>query len=73
MSLSLSIIHWLLTGLIPVILNYCERLPILYRKKKMFPDEVRVLKEAIKNIPVSNIKHFEWFEDRYKKILLSQK
>jgi len=26
MFLSLSIIHWLLTGLIPVILNYCERL-----------------------------------------------
>jgi site-specific DNA-methyltransferase (adenine-specific) len=30
MSLSLSIIHWLLTGLIPVILNYCERLHFIF-------------------------------------------
>ena len=47
-----------------------RRLAIIYRKKKMVQDELKVLKEAIKNIPVSNTKHFEWFEDRYKKTVL---
>jgi len=50
-----------------------QRLAVLYKKKKMPLDEIRILEEAIKNIPVSNAKHFKWFEDRYKKILLSQK
>ncbi len=36
----------------------------------MADDETRMLKEAIKNIPASNLRHFEWFEKRYKKRLL---
>jgi tetratricopeptide (TPR) repeat protein len=44
-----------------------RRLAILYKKQKKIGDELRVLKAALKNVPSSNNKHYEWFADRLKK------
>jgi hypothetical protein len=45
-----------------------RRLAILYRKLKSSDDEIRVLKAALKNIPKSNRKHYDWFKTRLLKI-----
>ena len=45
-----------------------RRLAILYRKLKSLDDEIRVLKAAVKNIPKSNRRHYEWFKTRLSKI-----
>jgi len=45
-----------------------RRLAILYRKLKSFDDEIRVLREALRNIPKSNRKHYDWFKVRLLKI-----
>jgi len=45
-----------------------RRLAILYRKLKSFDDEIRVLREALGNIPKSNRKHHDWFKARLLKI-----
>jgi len=45
-----------------------RRLAILYRKLKSFDDEIRVLREALRNIPKSNRKHHDWFKARLLKI-----
>jgi tetratricopeptide (TPR) repeat protein len=45
-----------------------RRLAILYRKLKSFDDEIRVLREALRNIPKSNRKHYDWFKARLLKI-----
>jgi tetratricopeptide (TPR) repeat protein len=41
-----------------------RRLAILYRKLKSSDDEIRVLRAALKNIPKSNRKHYDWFRAR---------
>lgn len=46
-----------------------RRLAILYRKKKQKDDEVRGIKEALKNIPSSNSKHYQWFAERLAKMV----
>lgn len=45
-----------------------RRLAILYRKLKSSDDEVRVLRAALRNIPKSNRKHYDWFKARLFKI-----
>jgi tetratricopeptide (TPR) repeat protein len=45
-----------------------RRLAILHRKLKSFDDEIRVLQEALRNIPKSNGKHHDWFKARLLKI-----
>ena len=45
-----------------------RRLAILYRKLKNESDEIRILEEAISNIPKSNSKHYIWFQERLLKI-----
>ena len=45
-----------------------RRLAILYRKLKQKDDEIRVVKEALKNIPSSNSKHYQWFAERLSKL-----
>jgi len=45
-----------------------RRLAILYRKLKSSDDEIRVLRAALRNIPKSNRKHYDWFEARLLKI-----
>lgn len=45
-----------------------RRLAILYRKLKSFDDEFRVLRGALRNIPKSNRKHYDWFKARLLKI-----
>ena len=45
-----------------------RRLAILYRKLKSFDDEIRVLRGALRNIPKSNRKHYDWFKARLLKI-----
>jgi len=44
-----------------------RRLAILYKKQKKNGDELRVLKAALKNVPSSNNKHYEWFAERLSK------
>ena len=44
------------------------RLAILYRKQKQREDERRVVFAALNNVPSTNTKHFEWFEERLKKL-----
>lgn len=44
-----------------------RRLAIIYKKKKQKDDEIRVLKTALKNVPSSNNKHYEWFAERLSK------
>lgn len=41
-----------------------RRLAIIYSKKKLFDDEKRIIQMALKNIPKSNTKHYEWFVGR---------
>lgn len=50
-----------------------RRLAILYRKQKNAAQELRVLRLAIENVPISNATHFAWFEERYKKLLLKKR
>lgn len=45
-----------------------RRLAILYRKNKSINDEIRILQEAVLNIPKTNAKHYEWFRDRLDKL-----
>jgi len=45
-----------------------RRLAILYRKLKSSDDEIRVLRAALRNIPKSNRKHYDWFKARLFKI-----
>ena len=45
-----------------------RRLAILYRKGKQENNEIRIMIEALDNIPKSNSKHYSWFQDRLKKI-----
>jgi len=45
-----------------------RRLAILYRKEKNKNNEIRILEEALNNIPKSNAKHYSWFQDRLMKI-----
>ena len=45
-----------------------RRLAILYRRLKSCDDELRVLHEALQNIPKSNRKHHRWFKARLLKI-----
>lgn len=45
-----------------------RRLAILYRKLNSSDDEVRVLQAALRNIPKSNRKHYDWFRARLLKI-----
>jgi tetratricopeptide (TPR) repeat protein len=45
-----------------------RRLAILYRKNKQINEEVRVINEALINIPKSNSKHYEWFQERLLKL-----
>ena len=44
-----------------------RRLAIIYSKKKQRNEELRVLKAAIENIPVSNSAHYKWFAERLAK------
>lgn len=45
-----------------------QRLAILYRKAKNQSDEIRVIEEALRNIPKSNSKNYSWFKERLEKI-----
>jgi len=45
-----------------------QRLAILYRKGKNKNEEIRILEEALNNIPVTNEKHYGWLQDRLIKI-----
>ena len=45
-----------------------RRLAILYRKDKQEKDEIRLINEALSNIPESNSKHYEWFKNRLQKM-----
>lgn len=45
-----------------------KRLAILYRRFKSIDDEARVLAKALRNVPESNKKHYEWFRNRLNKI-----
>jgi tetratricopeptide (TPR) repeat protein len=45
-----------------------RRLAILYRRLKSSADEIRVLRAALRNIPKSNRKHYDWFRARLLKI-----
>lgn len=44
-----------------------RRLAILYSKRKETDEELRVLRVAIKNVPVENIDHYQWFAERLAK------
>jgi tetratricopeptide (TPR) repeat protein len=45
-----------------------RRLAILYRRLRSSDDEIRVLRAALRNIPKSNRKHYDWFRARLLKI-----
>lgn len=45
-----------------------RRLAILYRKLKSFDNEIRILQAALRNIPNSNRKHYDWFKARLLKV-----
>jgi NAD-dependent DNA ligase len=45
-----------------------RRLAILYRKNKQEKNEIRIINEALSNIPESNSKHYEWFKNRLQKM-----
>lgn len=47
-----------------------KRLAILYRKQKKHVEEMEAVELALRNVPKSNTKHYEWFEDRLDKIKL---
>ena len=44
-----------------------RRLAILYSKRKDRENELRVLRTALKNVPVENSKHYQWFAERLAK------
>jgi tetratricopeptide (TPR) repeat protein len=44
-----------------------RRLAIIYSKHKQRDDELRVLRAAIKNVPVENSNHYQWFAERLAK------
>ena len=44
-----------------------RRLAILYSKRKDRDNELRVLRSAVKNVPVENSKHYQWFTERLAK------
>ncbi len=44
-----------------------RRLAILYSKRKDRENELRVLRAALKNVPVENSKHYQWFAERLAK------
>lgn len=44
-----------------------RRLAIIYSKRKNKADELRVLRAAIKNVPIENSKHYQWFAGRLAK------
>lgn len=46
-----------------------RRLAIIYSKRKESEEELRVLQAAIKNVPVENSKHYQWFAERLAKKL----
>lgn len=41
-----------------------RRLAIIYSKRKEREEELRVLRAAIKNVPVENSTHYQWFAER---------
>jgi tetratricopeptide (TPR) repeat protein len=45
-----------------------RRLAILYRKLSSIDDEIRILREALRNVPKSSRKHHDWFRARLQKI-----
>jgi len=45
-----------------------RRLAILYRKAKNKNEEIRILEEALNNVPPENAKHYSWFQDRLIKL-----
>jgi tetratricopeptide (TPR) repeat protein len=44
-----------------------RRLAIIYSKRKEREEELRVLRAAIKNVPVGNSAHYQWFVERLAK------
>lgn len=44
-----------------------RRLAIIYSKRKERDEELRVLKAAIKNVPIENSSHYQWFAERLAK------
>lgn len=44
-----------------------RRLAIIYSKRKEREEELRVLRAAIKNVPVANSNHYQWFAERLAK------
>lgn len=44
-----------------------RRLAIIYSKRKDKDEEMRVLRAAIKNIPIENGAHYQWFAERISK------
>ena len=44
-----------------------RRLAIIYSKRKETDEELRVLRAAIKNVPVQNSTHYKWFAERLAK------
>lgn len=44
-----------------------RRLAIIYSKRKEREEELRVLRAAIKNVPIENSKHYQWFSERLAK------
>ncbi|TDY04201.1 hypothetical protein [Thiohalophilus thiocyanatoxydans] len=44
-----------------------RRLAIIYSKRKETDEELRVLRAAIKNLPVENSTHYQWFAERLAK------
>lgn len=44
-----------------------RRLAIIYAKRKEHEDELRVLRAAIKNVPIENSAHYQWFAERLAK------
>jgi tetratricopeptide (TPR) repeat protein len=44
-----------------------KRLAIIYSKRKQHDEELRVLRAAIKNVPVENSAHYNWFSERLSK------
>lgn len=44
-----------------------RRLAILYSKRKDRESELRVISAALKNVPVENSKHYQWFAERLAK------
>ncbi|MBK1887879.1 hypothetical protein [Marinobacter sp. DY40_1A1] len=44
-----------------------RRLSILYSKRKDRENELRVLRTALRNVPVENSKHYQWFAERLAK------